>query len=114
MKKTITTVLCATMAVCNTLNAQENMEIKEKMPFAYVDAKTIKSHNDNPFGLVYADAIAENKEGAVNIHPIVYDLNGLKIAAKVYTPAGYDTAKNYPALVVAHPNGGVKEQVAGL
>ena len=90
------------------------MEIKEKMPFAYVDAKTIKSHNDNPFGLVYADAIAENKEGAVNIHPIVYDLNGLKIAANVYTPAGYDTAKNYPALVVAHPNGGVKEQVAGL
>lgn len=64
MKKTITTVLCATMAVCNTLNAQENMEMKEKMPFAYVDAKTIKSHNDNPFGLVYADAIAENKEGA--------------------------------------------------
>lgn len=79
MKKTITTVLCATMAVCNTLNAQENMEIKEKMPFAYVDAKTIKSHNDNPFGLVYADAIAENKEGAVNIHPIVYDLNGLRL-----------------------------------
>ena len=114
MKKTITTVLCATMAVCNTLNAQENMEMKEKMPFAYVDAKTIKSHNDNPFGLVYADAIAENKEGAVNIHPIAYDLNGLKISANVYTPAGYDTTKNYPALVVAHPNGGVKEQVAGL
>ena len=105
MKKTITTVLCATMAVCNTLNAQENMEMKEKMPFAYVDAKTIKSHNDNPFGLVYADAIAENKEGAVNIHPIAYDLNGLKISANVYTPAGYDTTKNYPALVVARTEG---------
>lgn len=114
MKKTITNVLCATMAVCNTLNAQKNMEIKEKTPFAYVDAKTIKSHNDNPFGLVYADAIAENKEGGVNIHPIAYDLNGLKISANVYTPAGYDTAKSYPALIVAHPNGGVKEQVAGL
>ena len=88
--------------------------MKEKMPFAYVDAKTIKSHNDNPFGLVYADAIVENKEGGVNIHPIAYDLNGLKISANVYTPAGYDAAKSYPALVVAHPNGGVKEQVAGL
>lgn len=43
MKKTITTVLCATMAVCNTLNAQENMEMKEKTPFAYVDAKQSKS-----------------------------------------------------------------------
>lgn len=37
------------------------MEMKEKTPFAYVDAKTIKSHNDNPFGLVYADAITETK-----------------------------------------------------
>ncbi|MBZ7121590.1 alpha/beta hydrolase, partial [Klebsiella variicola] len=26
----------------------------------------------------------------------------------------YDPAKKYPAIVVAHPNGGVKEQVAGL
>lgn len=67
--------------------------MKEKMPFAYVDAKTIKSHNDNPFGLVYADAIVENKEGGVNIHPIAYDLNGLKISANVYTPAGYEPRK---------------------
>lgn len=114
MKKRITTVLCTAMAVCNTLNAQENMELKEKMTFAYVDAKKIESHNSNSWGLVYNDAIVENKEGAVNIHPIAYELNGLQIAANVYTPAGYDAAKSYSALVVAHPNGGVKEQVAGL
>ena len=90
------------------------MEKKEKMPFTYVDVKTIKSHNSNPWGLVYNGAITENKEGAVSIHSITYELNGLKIAANVYTPAGYDRAKSYPALVVAHPNGGVKEQVAGL
>ena len=68
----------------------------------------------NSFGLVYGDAITENIQGKVNIHPVNYNLNGIKIAANVYTPANYDPSKSYPAVVVAHPNGGVKEQVAGL
>lgn len=69
---------------------------------------------DNPFGLVYRDAITENVSGEVNIYPVSYKLDGIDISANVYTPAGYDPSKNYPAVVVAHPNGGVKEQVAGL
>lgn len=112
MKKVITSILCTAMAVCNTLNAQETM--KENKAFTVADMSNFKSHNNNPFGLVYANAITENKEGAINIQPIIYDLNGLKISANIYTPAGYDKSKSYPALVVAHPNGGVKEQVAGL
>jgi hypothetical protein len=68
----------------------------------------------NPFGLVYGDAITENLIGKVNIHPVTYKLNGIEIAANIYTPANYDPSKKYPAVVVAHPNGGVKEQVAGL
>lgn len=38
----------------------------------------------------------------------------MDIAANVYTPANYQPNNKYPAVVVAHPNGGVKEQVAGL
>ena len=94
-----------------TLKAQEN---SMKTIFNEADTGSIRSCNGNPWGLVYSDAIAENVPGGVNIRPITYDLNGLKIAANVYTPADYDATKKYPALVVAHPNGGVKEQVAGL
>lgn len=71
-------------------------------------------YRNNPFTLTYDGAITQNVKGKVNIHPVTYPLHGLKIAANVYTPANYDPAKKYPTLVVAHPNGGVKEQVAGL
>ena len=71
-------------------------------------------YKQNPFTLTYDGAITENVKGKVNIHPVTYKLNGLDIAANVYTPANYDPNKKHPAVVVAHPNGGVKEQVAGL
>ncbi|MBQ7560275.1 MAG: alpha/beta hydrolase [Synergistaceae bacterium] len=89
---------------------------------AFADMSPVKSfqerkptpYNNNQFGFVYNGAITENVSGKVNVHPITYELNGIKIAANVYTPANYDSSKKYPAVTVAHPNGGVKEQVAGL
>lgn len=67
-----------------------------------------------PADLVYEGAIRRNEEGGVNIRSVDYNLHGIGIAANVYTPAGYGEEDSFPAVVVAHPNGGVKEQVAGL
>lgn len=47
----------------------------------------------NQFGLVYDGAITENVQGKANIHPVNYMLNGLKIAANVYTPANFNENK---------------------
>lgn len=71
-------------------------------------------YRQNPFTLAYDGAITGNVKGKVNIHAVRYTLDGIDIAANVYTPANHDPGSKYPALVLAHPNGGVKEQVAGL
>ena len=72
------------------------------------------AQNQNQYGLVYRDAISENVVGKVTIHPVSYEVGGIGVVANIYTPANYDSSKEYVAIVIAHPNGGVKEQVAGL
>ena len=39
---------------------------------------------------------------------------GVTMAAVIHFPAGFDQGAQYPAIVVSHPGGGVKEQAAGL
>lgn len=38
----------------------------------------------------------------------------VKMVANLYLPENYDHSKKYPAIVVSHPWGGVKEQTSGL
>src|SRR5690606_7026512 len=101
MKKlTAIIAIAMTTIATDTVNAQRSEYHKEA--------------EQNPYSLVYEGAITENIKGQVNIHPVTYKLNGIDIAANVYTPANYDASKKYPAITIAHPNGGIKEQTAGL
>ncbi len=56
-----------------------------------------------------------NKKGVL-IERISYQARnmGTSIAANLFKPPGFDERKRYPAIVVTHPFGGVKEQTAGL
>ena len=81
---------------------------------AFSGASMSADYKQNPFTLAYEGAISENVKGKVNLRTVTYKLNGINISANVYTPANFDSSKKYPAVVIAHPNGGVKEQVAGL
>lgn len=81
--------------------------------FSTMDVSAQKNKN-NPFGLVYDNAISKNEKGKISIQPVSYQSENLKISANVYLPADYNENKKYPAIVVAHPNRGVKEQVSGL
>lgn len=77
-------------------------------------SSAVHAESANPWGLVYKGAITENIKGKINIKSVIYNQKGIDIAANIYYPANFDDKKLYPAIVVAHPNGGVKEQVAGL
>ncbi len=56
-----------------------------------------------------------NRRG-VTIERVTYKARntGTLIVANLFKPAGFDASKKYPAIVVTHPFGGVKEQTAGL
>lgn len=96
---------------------QESLHATHKPKITNVANKSqeaVRNVAKNPFGLVYENAISKNGKGKVNIQQVSYKTRGLKAVANVYLPPNFTSSGKYPAIVVAHPNGGVKEQVAGL
>ena len=45
---------------------------------------------------------------------VEFQNSGITMAGNVFFPASFDAQRQYPAVVVVHPGGGVKEQTAGV
>jgi uncharacterized protein len=98
MKRIITILIVIAMSIAHTINAQipvENKNLKE-----FLNTK------------IYPLRDAEN---GVKVQKVSYP-NRLQIiiVANLFFPPDFDTTKKYPAIVVGHPFGGVKEQTSGL
>lgn len=50
----------------------------------------------------------------VTMKAVTFKNNTIDMAGNVYLPKGFKETGKYPAIVVVHPGGGVKEQTAGL
>jgi fermentation-respiration switch protein FrsA (DUF1100 family) len=46
--------------------------------------------------------------------PVFFRNGSIKLAGNLHLPADFSPDRSYAAIVIAHPNGGVKEQTAGL
>ena len=55
---------------------------------------------------------AENDD--VMVEKVTFKNNQIDMVGNLYLPANFDKNKKYPAISVAHPWGGVKEQTAGI
>lgn len=61
-----------------------------------------------------ASSAASASGSSAAMKPVRFKNNGIDMAGNVYFPANFKEAQKYPAVVVVHPGGGVKEQTAGL
>jgi acetyl esterase/lipase len=61
-----------------------------------------------------ASTASPNEGGPTVAQNVRFENNGIEMAGDLYLPDGFDQTREYPAIVVVHPGGGVKEQTAGL
>lgn len=54
------------------------------------------------------------KPSGVKVEKVSFPNRNITMVANLFFPKDFDQTKKYSAIVVGHPNGGVKEQTAGL
>jgi fermentation-respiration switch protein FrsA (DUF1100 family) len=63
-------------------------------------------------GISYMAMIELQQE--TSIQRVTFPNRNITVAANLYLPKNFDKNKKYPAILVGHPAGGVKEQTAGI
>ena len=66
-------------------------------------------------GLLLAAGLCGGADASgVTVEKVLFKNNDITLVGNLYRPADFDNSKKYPAISVAHPWGGVKEQTAGI
>lgn len=53
-------------------------------------------------------------ENGIDVQKVTFPNRNIAVAGNLYFPKNFDKSKKYPAILVGHPAGGVKEQTAGF
>jgi uncharacterized protein len=67
-----------------------------------------------PFSAGAADRATHVDRSGTSMKHVRFMKRDIRMAGNLYLPAGFKASGTYPAIVVVHPGGGVKEQTAGL
>lgn len=86
-------------------SVSEAQNLKENLPV-----------NDEPQIIVtladFEKTVSASK--TVKRSPVTFKNQNLKMAGLIFSPADMNESKKYPAIVVVHPGGGIKEQTASV
>ncbi len=58
-------------------------------------------------------SFSQTQKNKFKMEKVTYNNNGIKMAANLYLPENIDKTKKYPAIVLTHAAGAVKEQTTG-
>ncbi len=98
--------------------AQLEQQQAQKNVQAAKDKNVKKDKKDNKKNkeIKKSEKVSINTEPEFMKEKVFYtkQCDNIKIAAEIYVPKDFDKTKEYPAVIVVHPAGGVKEQTAGL
>lgn len=104
-RKQMIACLCMSMLAVSACTAKQDGEAKE------VKQANTEEKEDGNMEEYYTFTLSENVKRE---HVSYKNRYGIQLAADLYTPQDFDRERQYPALIIGAPYGGVKEQGPGV